>query len=84
MMNLKGTNVNGCEVFEKILEENKEHINFAFGDYYSVEPPRPNKYGELHNKYFDEVTFAMFNVCMWHVVTNYNETPIGDVIMCYN
>lgn len=24
MINLKGENINGCEIFEKLLEENKE------------------------------------------------------------
>ena len=25
-------NINGCEIFEKLLKENKEKINFVFGD----------------------------------------------------
>jgi len=30
MLNLKGKNIDGCVIFEKILEENKENINFVF------------------------------------------------------
>ena len=85
MLNLKGTEINGCEIFEKILEENKENINFVF-DKYSDEGHKKhgNKYADFINKYHNEVTHAMCLECLWHVITNYNEIPIGDKILCYN
>jgi hypothetical protein len=67
MLNLKGENINGCEIFEKILEENKENINFVF-DYeqYDLEEYQKNgnKYADFINKYNNEVTFAMCLGCL--------------------
>jgi len=82
MKNLNGENIDGCEIFEKILEDNKETINFVF-EKYDLEK-HGNKYGDFINKYYDEVTFAMCLDCLWHVTTNYNDTSIGDKILCYN
>jgi hypothetical protein len=85
MKNLKGENIDGCEIFEKILEDNKEKINFIFEKYDSEKfKKHGNKYGDFINKYYNEVTFAMCLDCLWHVITNYNDTPIGDKILCYN
>jgi hypothetical protein len=87
MLNLKGENIDGCKIFEKILEENKENINFVF-DYeqYHLEEyhKNGNKYGDFVNKYHNEVTFAMCLKCLWHVISNYNNVIIGDTILCYN
>jgi hypothetical protein len=87
MRNLKGENVNGCNLFSQILEENKEHINFVF-DYeqYHLEEYQKNgnKYADFINKYDNKVAFAMCLECLWHVISNYNDIPIGDKILCYN
>ncbi len=82
MLNLKGKNINGCEIFEKILEENKNNINFVFD--YEQYQKNGNKYGDFINKYDNDVTFAMCLTCLWHVISNYNDIPIGDKIFCYN
>jgi hypothetical protein len=87
MLNLKGENIDGCKIFEKILEENKENINFVFDhEQYHLEEYQKNgsKYGDFINKYYDEVTFAMCLGCLWHVISNYNDIPIGDKIFCYS
>jgi hypothetical protein len=87
MLNLKGKNIDGCKIFEKILEENKENINFVFDkEQYHLEEYKKNgnKYGDFINKYSDEVTLAMCLDCLWNVITNYNDIPIGDKIFCYN
>ena len=87
MLNLKRENIDGCKIFEKILEENKENINFVFDfEQYHLEEYQKNgnKYGDFTNKYYNEVTFAMSLGCLWHVTSNYNDIPIGDKILCYN
>jgi hypothetical protein len=43
-----------------------------------------SKYHVFINKYYHEVTFAMCLGCLWHVITNYNDIPIGDKIFCYS
>jgi hypothetical protein len=83
----KGDKINGCEIFEEILEENKENINFVFDiTQYHLEEYQKNgnKYADFINKYEDEVTSVMCLQCLWHVVSNYNDIPIGDKIYCYN
>jgi hypothetical protein len=86
MVNCKVENITCCETFEKILEENKEHINFVFDrkQYHLTEyQNNGNKYGDFVVKYFP-ITSVMCINCLWYVITNYNDTPIGDKIFCYN
>ena len=76
---------NSCEIFEKILEENKKNINFVFGDYdIKLFAKHGNKYGNFLNTHFTVVTGRMCLDCCWFVTTNYNHVPIGDIIYCYN
>ena len=76
---------NICKIFENILEENKENINFEFGDFsYENVQIYGNKYADFINKYAIVATDALCLDCLWYIVKNYNETPIGEVILCYN
>lgn len=81
MQNLRGENIDGCHLFAQILEENKQQINFVFDH---NQKNVGNKYADFINKYETEVTFAMCLGCLWHVVSNYNDTSMGDQIVCYN
>lgn len=76
---MNNMNSNSFEIFEKILEENKEKINFVFVN----DSDKSNEYANFINKY-TEVTDAMCLECLWYVITNYNDIPIGDEILCYN
>ncbi len=80
---IKMENINGYEKFEKILEDNKDRINFVFTDY-KLFDKYGNKYGDFINKHFDEVTHALCLSCLWHVIKNYNDEPIGNEILCCN
>lgn len=71
---------------EKILEDNKEHINFKFYDY--LEERALYDKTENHYKNFwrkcqpCKILSIICLDCIWAVTTKYNDSPLGEVIWC--
>ena len=85
------TDMNGfCDTFEKILHQHREEINFVFVRKEKVPDETGsitfygNKYGEFINNLEDNLSRRMCPSCLWHVISNYNDIPIGDKIFCSN